>query len=77
MPAGIEPEDVAGVVDGAPQLSGNTATIASADPQRDLYALLGWAHERDVQLDDLEVRKPSLEDVFLDLTASPDKVTAR
>ena len=73
MPDGIELDDVAAAVGGAPQLSGNTATIASADPQRDLYALLEWARDRDLALEDLEVRKPSLEDVFLDLTRSPEK----
>ena len=40
MPDGIEPDDVAAAVGAAPQLSGNTATLPSTDPQRDLYGLL-------------------------------------
>jgi ABC-2 type transport system ATP-binding protein len=73
MPDGIKPDDVAAAVGREPQVSGNTATIASGDPQRDLYALLDWARDRDIELEDLEVRKPSLEDVFLDLTGSRER----
>ena len=35
-----------------------------------LYALARWAFERGLELDDLEVRRPTLEDVYLRLTAS-------
>jgi ABC-2 type transport system ATP-binding protein len=35
----------------------------------DLHALAGWALGRGVELDDLEVRRPTLEDVYLKLTA--------
>ncbi len=51
-----------------PQVSGNQATIASTDPQRDLYRLLSWAEEEGIELPDLEVRRPTLEDVFLEVT---------
>jgi ABC-2 type transport system ATP-binding protein len=51
-------------------VSGNRATIATSDPQRDLYRLLQWAEGEGVSLTDLEVRRPSLEDVFLEVTSS-------
>ena len=51
-----------------PEVSGNQATIASTNPQRDLYRLLSWAEAEGVKLPDLEVRRPSLEDVFLEVT---------
>jgi len=35
----------------------------------DLHALSGWALAHDLELDDLEVRRPTLEDVYLALTA--------
>jgi ABC-2 type transport system ATP-binding protein len=35
----------------------------------DLHALSGWALDRNLELDDLEVRRPTLEDVYLQLTA--------
>jgi ABC-2 type transport system ATP-binding protein len=51
-----------------PEVSGNQATITSTDPQRDLYRLLSWAEGEGIKLPDLEVRRPSLEDVFLEVT---------
>jgi ABC-2 type transport system ATP-binding protein len=54
-------------------ISGDQATIASTDPQRDLYRLLSWAEEEGITLPDLEVRRPSLEDVFLEVTSNPEE----
>jgi ABC-2 type transport system ATP-binding protein len=51
-------------------VSGNQATIASTDPQHDLYRLLSWAEEEGITLPELEVRRPSLEDVFLEVTSN-------
>lgn len=42
--------------------------IRSAEPTRDLYAVTGWAIERNADLTDLSVARPSLEDVYLELT---------
>ncbi len=42
--------------------------LATEAPQRTLVALVGLAEERRVELRDLAVRRPSLEDVFLQLT---------
>jgi len=42
--------------------------IASQDPTRDLYTLTRWAVDREIRLEDLEVVRPSLEDVYLELT---------
>ena len=53
---------------GTPGADGFTQII-SADPVRDLYRLTGWAIETGVSLDGLEVIRPSLEDVYLSLTA--------
>ena len=54
-------------------IMGNEATIASTDPQRDLYRLLQWAEGEGITLPDLEVRRPSLEDVFLQVTSDSEK----
>jgi ABC-2 type transport system ATP-binding protein len=43
--------------------------VRTADPTGVLHELTRWAVDRGLQLDGLEVRRPSLEDVFLELTA--------
>jgi ABC-2 type transport system ATP-binding protein len=48
--------------------SGGTAGFRTEDVQRDLYRLLGWAERRGVELEALEATRPSLEDVFLEVT---------
>ena len=40
------------------------------DPTRALNDLTGWAIERGVELEGLQVTRPSLEDVYLELTGS-------
>ncbi|MBX5469060.1 MAG: ABC transporter ATP-binding protein [Thermoleophilaceae bacterium] len=47
--------------------------IASDAVVADLHALTGWALERGVDLPGLEVERPRLEDVYLDLTAEPER----
>jgi ABC-2 type transport system ATP-binding protein len=47
---------------------GDTVEIESADPTADLRELTGWALAHDVELRGLELSRPSLEDVYLDLT---------
>jgi ABC-2 type transport system ATP-binding protein len=44
------------------------AAVESADPTRTLHEITGWALERGVRLEGLEVSSPSLEDVYLELT---------
>jgi ABC-2 type transport system ATP-binding protein len=45
--------------------------VSVDDAVADLYRLLRWAVEERVDLDGLEVTRPSLEDVYLSLTSSP------
>jgi ABC-2 type transport system ATP-binding protein len=51
---------------------GEAVTIETVDPVRELNRLTGEALERGEELDGLEVTRPSLEDVYLDLTASTE-----
>ena len=44
--------------------------VALEDAVADLHRLLHWAMESGVELDGLEVRRPSLEDIYLQLTSS-------
>jgi ABC-2 type transport system ATP-binding protein len=45
--------------------------IAPADILQALHRLTGWAIDHGAILDELEVRRPSLEDVYLALTGVP------
>jgi ABC-2 type transport system ATP-binding protein len=65
---GLGVEDVRSRVSAPVTVSGNGVGIETEDPQADLYRLLSLAEERKATLDDLEVRRPNLEDIFLELT---------
>ncbi|MFI7704599.1 ATP-binding cassette domain-containing protein [Nonomuraea sp. NPDC049480] len=56
-------------------LDGDAYTVETHDPQGDLRTLLVWAHERGWELDGLEVRRPSLEEIFLEV-AETERVAA-
>jgi ABC-2 type transport system ATP-binding protein len=45
-----------------------TFQVRTDDPTRVLHELTSWALDRGVRLEGLEVRRPSLEDVYLELT---------
>jgi ABC-2 type transport system ATP-binding protein len=70
LPQGSEAERIAREVEANVGVSGNAATFEAEHPQRALYRLTGWAEREGIELEDLEVRRPSLEDVFLQLTGS-------
>jgi len=63
-PAGM---DAAGMVAADVRRSDGWIEFDTVDTARDLGALMDWSRERHVELDGLEVRRPSLEDVYLTL----------
>jgi ABC-2 type transport system ATP-binding protein len=67
LPSGAEPP---------PELAGRSGSdgfteLAADDVTQVLYRLTGWAVGAGITLDGLEVTRPSLEDVYLELTGSP------
>ncbi len=46
--------------------------LRTLDPTRALHELTGWAVDRGVELDRLEVTRPTLEDVYLELTGEAE-----
>jgi ABC-2 type transport system ATP-binding protein len=78
------PEDLGGRADGpvlitfrAPEdldlpagfsITNGTAQIATHDPTRTLYEVTGWALDKGVKLERLQVSSPNLEDTYLRLT---------
>jgi ABC-2 type transport system ATP-binding protein len=45
--------------------------VRTPDPTAALHALTSWAIERGVPLEGLDVRRPTLEDIYLELTEDP------
>jgi ABC-2 type transport system ATP-binding protein len=72
MPAGASPDAIAAAAEAPVSASGNEASFSTADPQRALGRLLAWADREGAALEGLDVHRPSLEDVFLDLTRAQD-----
>ena len=62
LPAGVDLERVNGRV-----------SFRTPAPTRDLAPLIAWASERDRELEGLTVTRPSLEDVYLELTERKDR----
>lgn len=64
----LPPSFRAGAVSDAP---GASVRVETQDVTTLLNELTGWALERAVKLDDLNVQRPSLEDIYLQLTGEP------
>ncbi|MGI9602223.1 MAG: ABC transporter ATP-binding protein [Acidimicrobiales bacterium] len=60
-------DDLFGGVDGEVRGRNGRVEIHTARPTADLAQVCGWAAERSIELGGLEVARPSLEDVYLDL----------
>jgi ABC-2 type transport system ATP-binding protein len=60
-------------VSGAVATRGRDVEVATENPTRDLLALTGWAANRGVGLDGLTVTRPSLEDIYLNLTSETEE----
>jgi ABC-2 type transport system ATP-binding protein len=73
LPDGVAPPEIAGLALTATDegLAGTTDA-----PTEALHALTSWALERAVELEGLEVRRPSLEDIYLELTAASEEVAS-
>ena len=56
---------------GAKPAGGGGYAIATAEPTGSLHRLTGWAVEQGVELEELTVSTPTLEDVFIRLVGAP------
>jgi ABC-2 type transport system ATP-binding protein len=68
LPAGIGSAELPAAVSGAVTTTNGRLLLRTDEPLGVLNALTGWALERGIELTRLEVRRPSLEDVYLELT---------
>ena len=65
-------DDLPATLRASPRSNGELE-ITTSSPVEALHELTGWALDRAVELEGLEVRRPSLEDIYLELTSSaPD-----
>jgi len=68
LPPGVAAEDLP--VD-AIMMDGDLVEVSAESATRALHELTTWAIGRDLELERLQVTRPSLEDVYLELTAEP------
>jgi ABC-2 type transport system ATP-binding protein len=66
LPDGVALADLPAVGDDR-RLAGTIVEIRTTRSTTDVHALAAWAIERGIELEDLRVTRPSLEDVYLDL----------
>jgi ABC-2 type transport system ATP-binding protein len=66
LPAGAA--ELPGSLQSVATVTQDRVQIATEDPTRALHELTGWALDRGIQIDALEVTRPSLEDVYLEIT---------
>ena len=72
-PPGLDPAQIPAAAGTLAPSAGNGAVLelSTNDPVRGLNVLTAWALESGVELRGLEVDRPSLEDVYLELTEEP------
>jgi len=71
LPAGVTADQLDKVVHEDLTLSGSEVSFRTEDVQKALFHLTGWAERHKVQLQDIQVQRPTLEDIFLQLTEEP------
>lgn len=71
LPAGAAVSELPGEAAGAGSANGGVS-FRTGSPVRALNELTEWALSRGVDLEGLEVRRPTLEDVYLDLTGQSE-----
>jgi ABC-2 type transport system ATP-binding protein len=65
-----------GLREGA-KVDGTNVELQAQDPTRLLYELTSWAVQSGISLDGLEVTRPTLEDVYLEITKDPAATEAK
>ena len=61
---------------GSARLEGNAVELETKDPTRTLYELTSWAVQAGIALEGLQVTRPSLEDIYLEITKEPEGAPA-
>jgi ABC-2 type transport system ATP-binding protein len=72
LPRRLEVSDLPTEVAAQAQVANGAVSVTSDRPIEVLHLLTGWALERSLDLEGLEVRRPTLEDIYLELTAAAE-----
>ena len=72
LPDGVSVDALRSQVEEQVETSGKLVSLRTDNAQRTLYRLTSWAEESGLRLEALQARRPSLEDVFLELTGGSD-----
>jgi ABC-2 type transport system ATP-binding protein len=72
LPGGATLADLPDGLPARPEADGGRVVLRTGEPTRSLNLLTGWALARGEELDALTVTRPSLEDVYLRLTAAEE-----
>jgi ABC-2 type transport system ATP-binding protein len=76
LPNGVALADLPARLGAGALAEERTVRVRVEDPVGSLFTLTRWAIERDLPLTGLEVRRPSLEDVYLELTGAKEEELA-
>ena len=76
LPAGTGPDDLPPELNALLAGEDGRVTLTSDTPLAHVGALATWAQGRGIDLPDLDVRRPTLEDVYLELTRSEPMTAA-
>jgi ABC-2 type transport system ATP-binding protein len=76
LPDGITIDELTAVIPRAASIVGKRVEFSTKTPTAEVAALTGWAVARGLELAELSVTRPTLEDVFLDLVGD-DPPTVR
>jgi ABC-2 type transport system ATP-binding protein len=74
-PAGVSVDDLPADLPGRPVPGEDRVQLRTTEPTRALHVLTAWALARGEELDALTVTRPSLEDVYLQLTSAQEELT--
>jgi len=69
LPEGMTVDDAVGTAPGTVSVDAATVELTTESPTATLHAVTSWAVDRGVELAGLTVSRPSLEDMFLEVTA--------
>ena len=72
LPVGTALADLPADLPGRPVAGEDRVQLRTTEPTRALHVLTGWALSRGEELDALTVTRPSLEDVYLQLTSAQE-----